>query len=345
MVIDEKAVQPSSDTAAGVQPAQDTPQINPDVAAMAERLGIKFDTVKAASTGEKKDDTPPAAPEGTPPVTEEQPPVQQEEQVVPYTAEEIKATDIDKLDYKRLPPELVPYYNSIRAAQTKKDQDLAEQKKLLKEMVADLKQPTPPPAKPQPQLAPAQEFAARHNFLKNQVEQAFNEQPGSLDPDPQYWTPEQRLAYDSLKTQLVRLEDKKAQEAETAKFAKAKFEAFTAELETELQAADPQAFDYAINKLEKGEVLEKDKKAILAAITNGDKKTVAAYFEQFRREFRKIPPDNPAKTKEPVPVPPTLETAGQGVTQTPKPKFKASDYRNADREGRVRIMKELGMLD
>lgn len=50
----------------------------------------------------------------------------------PYTPEEIRAVGIDKLDPSRLPTELVPFYKSMQAGFTRKMQELADERRILR---------------------------------------------------------------------------------------------------------------------------------------------------------------------------------------------------------------------
>ena len=105
----------------------------------------------------------PAEPPVAPPVVEEESPeiaVRDGELVVPeqpqtYTAKEIEDVGFDKLDPKRLPKDLVPFYKSLQADYTRKTQALAEQRKNL-----SVPEETPPPVQrfqPQPEQAPVSE--------------------------------------------------------------------------------------------------------------------------------------------------------------------------------------------
>lgn len=105
----------------------------------------------------------PAEPPVEPPVVEEESPeiaVRDGELVVPeqpqtYTAKEIEDVGIDKLDPKRLPKDLVPFYKSLQADYTRKTQALAEQRKNL-----HVPEETPPPVQQfqsQPEQAPVSE--------------------------------------------------------------------------------------------------------------------------------------------------------------------------------------------
>lgn len=48
-----------------------------------------------------------------------------------YTPEEIREIGLDKLDPKRLPPELLPYYKSLQGDYTRKTQQLADERRIL----------------------------------------------------------------------------------------------------------------------------------------------------------------------------------------------------------------------
>lgn len=61
-----------------------------------------------------------------------------------YTPEEIREIGLDKLDPKRLPPEMVPYYKSLQADYTRKTQLLADERRILE--AAKAKEPQAEPA-------------------------------------------------------------------------------------------------------------------------------------------------------------------------------------------------------
>ena len=99
----------------------------------------------------------------SPSVPEEEAPeiaVRDGELIVPdqqqtYTTKEIEDIGIDKLDPKRLPKDLIPFYKSLQADYTRKTQALAEQRKNL-----SVPEETPPPVQQiqtQPEQAPVSE--------------------------------------------------------------------------------------------------------------------------------------------------------------------------------------------
>ncbi|MDR3564795.1 MAG: hypothetical protein P4N59_25650 [Negativicutes bacterium] len=345
-----QGVQPAQDTPAAVQPVRDTALADYKSADTAEqriavmhKLGLLEDPKHQARAEEQQphsagetEATP--APDGETP-QEEQPADRVEEQPKPYTAEEIRATDFDKLDYKRLPPELVPFYNSMRASQTKNSQEMAQQRKFLKELAAELQKS--PAAAPPP--TPEQRFTQRHNALKGAVAQAFNIRPADLGDDMNLWPPALRLAYDDFNQYVHRVEERREnQRQETARQQK-QVASFTAAVETELRAADNEAYEYAMAKIKGGEVLEKDKRSIIGALVQGDRKTLAQYFEKFRKEFHQES-ERPKPKDKKTPAPPSLETSGQGTTQS-RPVPKVAEYRSADQARRVELMKAWGLLE
>jgi hypothetical protein len=347
---------PASAPDTAVQPQQDTAADDLKAYASADqstRVSLMNKWEKMREEAEKDPDKkqepqqPDAKTETTPTPTGEtpdgeQPAATEPEQPKPYTAEEIKATDLDKLDYKRLPPELVPFYNSMRAAQTKSAQELADQKKVLKEIAADLK---PAPVQQQQQVDPAQRFTQRHEQLKGAVAQAFKMNPADLGDDMQYWPPAARLAYDDFNTYLRRVEDSKAIQQQEAVKQKQQLDSFTVSVENELRAVDPEAYDYTINRITTGDVLEKDKQAIIAALQSGEKKTVVALFDKFRREFYGETKPSELKETKKAPEPPNLETGGQGKPSPTKPGPKLSEYRGADQKTRIDLMRKWGLLE
>lgn len=69
----------------------------------------------------------------------------------PYTPEEIRAMGIDKLDPSRLPPELLPFYKSMQAGFTRKMQELADERRILRAAEGE----TVPPKEPGDNLTAA----------------------------------------------------------------------------------------------------------------------------------------------------------------------------------------------
>ena len=89
----------------------------------------------------------------------------------PYTPDEIRDIGLDKLDPKRIPPELVPFYKSMQGDYTRKTQSLREKEKELEALRAQPPQPqTQQPVQPQqPQMT---EQEAQDLFFKTAKQRA-----------------------------------------------------------------------------------------------------------------------------------------------------------------------------
>jgi len=68
---------------------------------------------------------------GTPEDVPEETGTEEPEGQPQYTPEEIREIGLDKLDPKRLPPELLPYYKSLQGDYTRKTQQLADERRIL----------------------------------------------------------------------------------------------------------------------------------------------------------------------------------------------------------------------
>ena len=125
---------------------------------------------------------PSEEPEVQSPVTEEEPEFSLDEEgelriadkqekpktVEYYTPEEIRDIGIDRLDPKKIPPELVPFYKSMQGDYTRKTQLLREREKEL-ETQRMAAQPMPPQQPPQPQMT---EKEAQDLFFKTAKQRA-----------------------------------------------------------------------------------------------------------------------------------------------------------------------------
>ncbi len=104
--------------------------------------GEAFDMEPDEVTGEQpetdsREDTPyetPGAAQETPDIPEDVPEetgTEEPEDQPQYTPEEIREIGLEKLDPKRLPPELLPYYKSLQGDYTRKTQQLADERRIL----------------------------------------------------------------------------------------------------------------------------------------------------------------------------------------------------------------------
>ena len=168
-------------------------------------------------------------------------------------------------------------------------------------------------------------------------------QAADLGDDMNLWPPAVRLAYDDFNQYVRRAEDRRESQRQEDERHQHQVASFTSGLEAELRSADNDAYEYAMSRIKSGEVLEKDKHSIIGALVQGDKKTLSQYFEKFRKEFHKET-ERPKPKEKTAPAPPSLETSGQGTTQS-RPVPKTSEYRNADQARRVELMKAWGLLE
>lgn len=196
-----------------------------------------------------------------------------------YTPEEIRATDFEKLDPSRIPPELAPWYKSMQAGFTRKTQELAESAKAVREMADQIKKA---PAEAQPPQIDAKEFYARKDaFLRGQVAGLFGIEPATLPENSNEWPDAMRLAYrdadERLNAEAKAAYDAKQQTVTQQQTAQA--------ILAEFRSLDPEAYAYIQAKVDGGEISVKDEKALTAALLKGDRETVKRYYDQYKTEY------------------------------------------------------------
>lgn len=123
LVIDGEAFDMEPDEGTGEQPETDSREETPD-----ETSGASED--EPGTTEDVPEDT------GT----------EQADDQPQYTPEEIREIGLEKLDPKRLPPELLPYYKSLQGDYTRKTQQLADERRIL-EAAKNREEPASPETK------------------------------------------------------------------------------------------------------------------------------------------------------------------------------------------------------
>lgn len=218
-----------------------------------------------------------------------------------YTPEEIRTTDFDKLDPKRLPPEMQAWYRSMQAPITRKNQELAESIKAAKEIADKLQQR---PEKEVSRISPKEAYAREHQYLRHQVAAMFEVDPAKLPQSKSEWPGYMQDAYDDARADLrreaaVRQEAAEQQEA---------LRQSVAQIEAKLRGMDNDAYEYAMKNIRRG-----DAEAVKKALLTGDEKTVADIFTAYRTEYHaqkngiKTGPQDTGKNP-----PPKLESTGGG---------------------------------
>jgi hypothetical protein len=254
----------------------------------------------------KKPIEPAAAPAAQPPA---------QEKPAEYTADELRdvnSENIDSYDINRVPEANRQQFKALQAAFTRDRQKTTALQKQLEELTNTLQQTVqevkPPEA---PRIKPQDAYAQRHNFLRNEVAGMFGVDAAMLSDNVNEWPAPMQLAYRDVDDNLRR-EAEARTTAQTAQQEKiATIRQFADAVEAELRTIDPDALDYAKQKLKNGEILEKEKKELAAALEKGDKKAVTAFYNKYRDEYRGVKPA-PAAPAKPPEQPPALEQGGQG---------------------------------
>ncbi|MDT8900850.1 hypothetical protein [Anaeroselena agilis] len=96
-----------------------------------------------------------------------------------YSSEEVRATDFDKLDPERIPRELLPWYKSMQAGFTRKTQELAAEKRAVREILEQARDGAQPAAPEDAHRAYVRQVA---EAAQGQVERYFNEGYDAFNP-------------------------------------------------------------------------------------------------------------------------------------------------------------------
>lgn len=150
--------------------------------------------------------------------------VKAEDKTEYYTAEEIASEGIEKLDPKKIPAELMPFYKSMLKDYTKKTMAVAEEKKRLAEEAKPKLPEDPPEVK-------AQKRAAE---LRKQFKDRYN-------TDYELWNEDHQVLMSELVAETKVSQDKQQTEFQSA-----------VEKWSELQAtvqSDPEILQFALHKV------------------------------------------------------------------------------------------------
>lgn len=296
-------------TTTSVQAAQPTEQIaiQQDPSGVRRVVRIPATEKSAESTSTPNAEQDPV--DGAEQKTEQQPAVAETKE---YTPEEIAATDdIRTLDPKRIPTALQPAYKAMVAGMNRKFQETAAERKALQEIADQIKNAAQPQ---RPPVSPRDFYAQQHAFVKNEVARTLQYTPDemqTLGDDVQFWPIEAQLAYQDVRDRLKVVAQRQTEQQAHAVALRANIEA----IEAELKAADSGAFEYAINKIKNGEIMEKDKAALREAVQKADKKVVTEFFNKFREEFRGVK-QPPKQEKQPAKAPVLEGSGGPPAQQT-----------------------------
>lgn len=251
--------------------------------------------------GEEEAD-PAAGGEGTPKVEQAH-----------YTPDELRTTQLENIDPKRLPPELQEIYRAMQAPITRKNMELAEALKALKDLPEQIK-----PKEEAPRITAPEFYARQHAFLREKVAHEFGVDQTTLPESVNDWPQTMQDAYADTRAELRRAAEdaQKQQQAEVDR--EKTFKATANEYEAEFRTMDPDAYADLEAKLRGGELPMKDVNAIREAIAKGDKKTVSDIFEKHRTAFHAGKNGIKTGEKQTKAPAPKLENPGNGGQQEGK---------------------------
>ena len=182
-----------------------------------------------------------------------------------YSPEEVRATDFDKLDPGRILRELLPWYKSMQAGFTRKTQELAAEKRAVREVLEQARGGTQPAAAEAAHKAYVRQVA---EAARGQVERYFNEGYDAFNPAHQT---AMSLAVQQIYADVARAAGQ--QEALLGLEAELKGQ------ETNYEAI----YEYAKAKV--AELQHADYARLQEAFASGDVRTLRTYFEAARRGF------------------------------------------------------------
>jgi len=281
--------------------------------------------------------------EGEQPEEKSESPQEEQEQKY-YTKEEMEQLGIDKLDPNKIPPELVPFYKSMQADYTRKTQALAQERKLIENLLdnalsnpAIAQQLMNDPnfvqtAQQHPELAqklqavsqmtqPQNPLDAITEQAKQIVEQQLGEEFDELNP--------KHLVALNLATQEL-LQAQQRQAVIQQKLA-------------ELQTTEPHFAE--IDRMAEEKLMQMpyaEAVKIQQALQMGDIDTVLNFWNEVRKEFYNSRLNN-QQTQQTAPEPPKVEGAGQGNVET-RPSVDVSELGYLDDEGKAEMLIKLGLV-
>lgn len=182
-----------------------------------------------------------------------------------YSPGEVRATDFDKLDPERIPRELLPWYKSMQAGFTRKTQELAAEKRAVREVLEQARGGAQPAAAEDAHKAYVRQVA---EAARGQVERYFNEGYDAFNPAHQT---AMALAVQQIYADVARAAGQ--QEALLGLEAELKGQ------ETNYEAI----YEYA--KARVAELPHADYARLQEAFASGDVRTLRTYFEAARRGY------------------------------------------------------------
>lgn len=224
-----------------------------------------------------------------------------------YTPDELRITPIENINPQRLPPAMQEIYRAMQAPITRKNMELAESLKAVREFV---EQAGRQPELQQPKVSEAEFYQRLDTALLHEVAKRFNQDPEQLvEAGYDRLPPPMKLAYTRIHGEWEREAQHVLEERQAERQREIAFQTTAASLENELRGLDADAYAAFEASIRAEEMPLKEIKAIREAIAKGDRKAVADIFEGHRAAFHAR--KNGIRTGEKR-FPARLEGAGSG---------------------------------
>ncbi|RMD45743.1 MAG: hypothetical protein D6831_02970 [Aquificota bacterium] len=270
---------------------------------------------------------------------------QEEQEQKYYTKEEMEQLGLEKLDPNKIPPELVPFYKSMQADYTRKTQALAQERKLIENLLdnalsnpAIAQQLMNDPnfiqtAQQHPELAQKLQAVSQMTQPQNPidviteqakqfVEQQLGEEFDELNP--------KHIVALNLATQEL-LQSQQRQMIIQQKLA-------------EIQSSEPHFAE--IDRMAEEKLMQMpyaEAMKIQQALQNGDMDTVLNFWNEVRKEFYNSRLNNQSGQPQNAPEPPKVEGAGQGNVET-KQNIDVSQIGNLDEDAQAQMLIKMGLV-
>ena len=283
--------------------------------------------------------------EGEQPTEETQESPQEEQEQKYYTAEEMKELGIDKLDPNKIPPELIPFYKSMQADYTRKTQALAQERKLIENLLDNA---LSNPAVAQQLMNDPQfiQTAQQHPELAQKL-QAVSQMTQPQNPIDIITEQAKQYVEQQLGEEFDELNPKHivALNLATQELLQAQQKQMTIQQKlAELQASEPHFAEIdalAEQKLMQMPYAEAVK--IQTALQNGDMDTVLNFWNEVRKEYYNSTLNNQQQAQTSNPEPPKVEGAGQGNVET-KPAVDVSELGYLDEDSQAQMLIKMGLV-
>ncbi len=269
----------------------------------------------------------------------------EEEKSQYYTKEEMQELGLERLDPKRIPPELVPFYKSMQADYTRKTQALAQERRVIESLLDN--------ALSNPVVA--QQLMSDPNFV--QTAQQHPQLAQKLQAVSQVAQPQQKSPVEVIAEQAKKMvEQEFGQEFDPLDERHiAALNLYTQQITQ--QIAQQEAINQRVASLmaqeprfQEVDVYAQQKLASLpmqeaAKILAGGIPAILEFWEEARKEFysKEIQSEKAAGQQSGEVSPPQLESAGRGEIQQPK-RLNPKELAELDEDGQAAWLIQNGFV-